>query len=382
MKALSTTLPWLVLSQRLQAASSVHRDELLSVQRLRGLVVLMVLIVHIEDIAMKMPGWGNVHGTYARAFGYSAPDLFFVISGFIMSHITFSQPFEPRRWLLSRFIRIYPLFFLFCLLATVLWLINPAMTMGSGNHTWSSVLLSWLAWPQAGLPLLFIGWTLEHEIVFYATVFFTASVLGRERLLPVMLTLSALAAVRWWWTHQGGAPWWDWHLTSLFIWQFTLGVLVHHTLDRLARWPAWAWCVLAVLCGASAVLWAHPGAINEEHPVRVITFGLTYACVLIAWLVHERKQRLQGTFRAQRDAWVWAGDASYSLYLTHPFVLATVGKALALMHLAPWAQWLCVLVVTGLVLSTGMLVHLLLERPIIDFGRRLTRRPIQRAQTP
>lgn len=382
MKALSISPSWMTLGQRWQAASTVHRDELLSVQRLRGLAVLMVLIVHIEDIAMKMPDWGLVHSLYARAFGYSAPDLFFVISGFIMSHITFSQPFEPRRWLLSRFIRIYPLFFIFCLMATTLWLINPAMTMGSGNHNWPSVILSWMAWPQAGLPLLFIGWTLEHEIVFYATVFFTASVLGRQRLLPVMLLLSTVAGVRWWWGHQGGTTWWDWHLTSLFIWQFTLGVLVHHTLDRLARVPACGWCVMAVACGSAAVAWAQPGAINEEHPVRVLTFGLTYACVLTAWLVHERRQRQHGTFRARRDALVWAGDASYSLYLTHPFVLATVGKALVWMHLAPWAQWLCVLVITGLVLSAGMLVHLLLERPIIDFGRRITRKSASRALTP
>ena len=204
----------------------VHKGELLSVQRLRGVAVVMVIIVHVEDVARHLPGWSDVHTLYSRHLGYSAADLFFVISGFIMAYITFTRPFDPRSWAISRFIRIYPMYVLFSLLVMMLWLYDPRMTMGTGEQSWPRVLTSLVGLPQAGLPLLFVGWTVEHEIVFYTVVFLTATFLGRERLPLVMGGLSALALARWALQTATGVEIWDWHLASPYMIQFTLGVLV------------------------------------------------------------------------------------------------------------------------------------------------------------
>lgn len=64
------------------------------------------------------------------------------------------------------------------------------MTMGSGKQSWTSVLLSFAGFPQAGSPLLSVGCTIQHEIVFYVIIFLTALYLGHEKLPWVMCAFS------------------------------------------------------------------------------------------------------------------------------------------------------------------------------------------------
>ena len=230
---------------------AVAKGELLSVQRLRGLAVLMVLVVHVEDIGRKLPVMADFHSTYAMRVGYSAPDLFFVISGFIMTYVSAGGTFRPKRWVLSRVFRIVPLYVLFTGLVVLMWLYSPSMTMGSGSHDWASALKSMLMLPQAGLPILFVGWTLEHEIVFYTIVFLVMRFSTLNALPWVMVTLSVLALAKWALRVYGGIDFWDYHLFSLFIIQFTIGVGVFKIYERARAWGFWppfvAGCVLLLL---------------------------------------------------------------------------------------------------------------------------------------
>ncbi|MDD0841197.1 acyltransferase family protein [Pseudomonas sp. Gutcm_11s] len=351
----------------------VHRGELLSVQRLRGLAVFMVLIVHALDVAHKLPGWEQAGRLYIDRLGYSAPDMFFVISGFIMSYITFTTRFEPRRWLISRFFRIFPLYMFFTGLLVMLWLYNPSMTMGSGEHDWGSVTQSLLMLPQERLPLLFVGWTVEHELVFYATVFLVARFLGSRWLLAVMLGLSALALGKWCLQAWGGVSFWDFHVLSLYMLQFTMGALVYRHWEWLRRFGQWRPLALAAVLVVLGMLFAESGEINQENPIRVLAFGGAYSLLLLTLLNREKVQREAGRQWTQRDIMVRMGDASYSIYLTHPFVLGVFGTLY--LYLMPSASTAWMLVVASFLatLAVGMAAHVLLEKPIIEIGKRLSK---------
>lgn len=358
---------------RALATPVVHKGELLSVQRLRGLAVLMVLVFHVEDIARKLPGWEHVHTTYSALVGYSAPDMFFVISGFIMSYITFTTRFEPRRWLLSRFFRIFPMYVFFTGLVLVLWLYNPAMTMGSGAHDWGSIARSLLMLPQAGLPLLFVGWTVEHELVFYATVFLVARFLPVQWLYGVMLTLSVLALGKWLLQQHAGIQFWDYHILSLYMIQFTIGAFIYRFWTQ-AEVLGWKLPLLlsAIFLGLG-MRYAESGLINEELPARVLSFGFAYGMLLLALLNLEKSQRDAGRQWQKRDWLVWCGDASYSIYLSHPFVLALFGKLYPHLHLSDGLA-MVVAILSGLtVVAVGMVTHILLEKPVIEIGKRLSK---------
>ena len=359
------------------AQPPIHKAELLCVQRMRGIAVLMVLVVHLEDVAMRLPQWTQGHSFFSRHIGYSGPDMFFVISGFIMSYITFSSPFKPRRWLISRFIRIYPMYVVFTLMAATIWLHDPNMTMGSGPQTASTVLQSALILPQAGLPLIFVGWTVEHEIVFYAIVFLTAYALRPQWLLGVLWLLSGLAAVRWLYQAATGAQIWDLHLTSLFMVQFAMGASVYKYWVAHPR-NAWAWpAVLALGFFMAGVLFAQSGSINQEQPLRVVTFGAAYSFALLALLNLERARKAAGLVVTRRDPLVWVGDASYAIYLSHPFILAGFGKLFPHLETAPATNFLYLGAAAAATLGLGLLTHFLLERPIIELGKTLSgrRRP-------
>lgn len=352
----------------------VHRGELLSVQRLRGIAVLMVLVVHAEDIARKLPALASFHSLYSARIGYSAPDLFFVISGFIMTYVTVGSEFRPRRWLLGRFFRIVPLYVFFTFLAMLLWLHNPNMTMGSGAHDWGSVIRSLLMLPQAGLPLLFVGWTVEHELVFYAVVFMVARYLGMAALPWVMAALSLGAVAKWALRTYAGIELWDFHLFSLYVVQFAMGVMVYQLWSRERFNGVAAPLLLGCLLMALGGLFAHSGEINREQLVRVLAFGGAFACFLHGLLNLERRLRAKGHAPQRRDFLVQVGDASYSIYLTHPFVLASCGKLFQVVNVSPAISVVLALSAGLSTLLVGFATHILIEKPIIEMGKRLTRK--------
>ncbi len=352
----------------------VHKGELLSVQRLRGLAVIMVLVVHMEDVARHLAGWGGMHSLYSLKLGYSAADLFFVISGFIMAYITFTRPFDARSWAISRFIRIYPMYVLFSLVAVAVWLYDPRMTMGTGQQYWSRVLMSVAALPQADLPLLYVGWTVEHEVLFYSVVFVVAALLGRDRLPAVMLGLSGLAVARWLLQATTGIEVWDWHLASPYLLQFTMGVLVYRYWGRLVR-LGWKWplAFFAVMLPFAMTL-SHSGTINREPILRIVLFGLAYTGLLLAFLNHERQAREAGHHASRRDPLVWMGDCSYSIYLTHAFVLGAFAKLFPMVGSSPWSQWGAIGGAALTTLAVGLTTHVLLERQVMELGHWLSHR--------
>ncbi len=351
-------------------APTFHRSELMSIQWLRGFAVVMVLIYHVEDLARTVPDFANFHSFWMR-FGYSAPDLFFVISGFIMSYVTFGMKFEPKRWLISRFIRIYPVYIFFTAIACTVWLIAPSMTMGSGEHTWGTVLKSFLIFPQDRLPLIFVGWTVEHEIVFYALVFLVASFGGGLRgLLWVTGILSFLGAARW--LVKDDIAWinfWDYHFLSLYMIEFFMGVLCFRYRESLQKLGFHTPLMAAIVLFIAGGLFATSAPINQETLPRVLLFGSSFCMLMQAalnWEVARRAKVGDAYPPKKRPLLVQIGDASYSVYLLHPFVLSAGGKILAIMGLSGIAALVGVVTFGCATIICGLIFYTLIEKPFLQ----------------
>jgi exopolysaccharide production protein ExoZ len=359
---------------------SSHRGELLSVQWLRGLAVLMVLVYHVEDALRLFPGFGTFETLWVH-LGYSAPDLFFVISGFIMCYVTFGMKFEPKRWLVSRFIRIYPLYMAFTFLAFLVWTVNPAMTMGAGEQTPETIVKSFLIVPQAGLPLVFVGWTVEHEIVFYFLVFVVATLGGKSRALINMIGgLSVLASLRW--LLKDTYPildFWDFHFLSLFMVQFLIGALVFQHMDRLKRWGSLKPALFALTLFIFGGFACESGTINHENLPRVVVFGLVYGLLLLAGINYELRRREtlgEAHYQQARPFMVKVGDASYSLYLLHPFALSAGGKILKFAGTSGSIAAVTVSLLGVATLYAGLWFYALVEKPFLQMMKKLTSRKI------
>src|SRR5262245_3827030 len=274
---------------------------------------------HLHSQSAQHLGAGLVPGICR--FGHLGVDFFFVLSGFIIQHVHGGDAGRPERagdYLWRRITRIWPLLALLTTLKLVYMLASGAGVRAE-KFELGVIVASYLCLPLPGWPVLDVAWTLEHEALFYA-LFLVPILLGRGAwrvLLAAWLALIVLVLA-------GGAPpsFPVSFLASPLNAEFLLGIAACIACQRLALAPRRAAGLLALgLALGGFGFWLYTFArTSEEKSVRlVLAVGLTL--VIVASVALERAGRL----RAPRVLKA-LGDASYSLYLWHGFV---VGSALA-----------------------------------------------------
>src|ERR1700730_256703 len=152
-------------------------------QILRTVAVFLVAWLHAGQ---SLDGWRIIDLPHFTAFGV---DIFFVISGFIMSSVllrTRQAPGIPAMWgfLKRRLIRIFPIYWVFALLGAARLLHGHGFLLQ--NYFPSFLLLPGL-FPRYPLVVGF-SWTMIFEMFFYyalaATLLFTV-----RRAVPVSIAI-------------------------------------------------------------------------------------------------------------------------------------------------------------------------------------------------
>lgn len=287
-----------------------------SIQALRAVAAIGVVLGHVAQLEMRFlpdailgPVW---------FLGFSGVDLFFLISGFVMVHVTRSassaSPGQAGRFLFARITRIYPPYWLFTLAALAGFALFPGIgTRGLEDMSlWRSVLL----YPHTDLPILPIGWTLVHELYFYL-IFTGMLFLPRRFLAPgLVVWLAVVVAGGAVGIRQAGAlP--DLVFNPLTA-EFVLGCAIALFCPRGGRVAGWSALAAGVTLFTVAGIIIAPQS-HENLPadwLRVGTQGVPCALLAYGIITLERV----GVFRSPR--WLVAiGDWSYSLYLSHILVL-------------------------------------------------------------
>src|SRR3984957_14335543 len=173
---------------RFETANS--RSEFFSIQYLRAFAALSVLFTHVLQWPL-----GELNFALLKT-GRLGVEVFFVISGFIMTMIAGDGGFRPGRFLSRRALRIVPAYWAATFLITALALALPSQfrtTVPTLEGLIKSLLFIPSLHPKA--PLLLLGWTLDFEAFFYvvfACLFFLASEL---RTLALCVLFAALVAI-------------------------------------------------------------------------------------------------------------------------------------------------------------------------------------------
>lgn len=131
--------------------------EIRKLNTLRGLAALVVFITHFSDIT----NWLN--GTLGGGSGAYGVMLFFLLSGFLMSHLYLTQEFSKvniKHYLLARIARVVPLFLVIVLSSYVLSLIGNDSLY---NIPDTNALISHLLFLYGDSIL----WSIPPEIQFY-----------------------------------------------------------------------------------------------------------------------------------------------------------------------------------------------------------------------
>ena len=282
--------------------------ELQSIQALRALAATTVIFAHVRFI--NRGGFGV--------------NIFFVISGFIICYIS---SLNPSNFWLKRIFRIVPLYWAGTLGVFSIALVAPSL-LNSTTSRPDELLKSLFFipfWKESGhlAPVLFLGWTLEYEMFFYLVF---AAALAINTKLAGWIAIAMLAVV----ATVGHVA----HPTSTFlsfyshpiIMEFALGILAFYAWQNwkpaLVRFPLSLAVLISVACYAF-FFWIDRGFPPIIHFARILPGfvsqgGLGFV-ILMCFLSMEGKI----TF----PRWVLAvGDASYSLYLFHPYIVQLVSK--------------------------------------------------------
>jgi exopolysaccharide production protein ExoZ len=279
-----------------------------AVQYLRGFAALAVFLFHVSSLTVAT--WGpNAAGI--DHVGAAGVDLFFVISGFVMAMIVARPgPFRAGDFLLRRFARVVPGYYLATSGVFVLALLAPSVlksTTADGFMLLRS--LAFFPWPDAHgsmAPLLLVGWTLNYEIFFYALVLLVAGLFGDRRLYGVITLLCALVLVGWIFhpMHPTAA-----FYTDSILLEFAFGILVWRLYRLLTGERAETVSFVVFVSGVVFFALQHE---RDPGVYRTLTWGVPSAMILFGGL------RVMN-FRSGSMAAL--GDWSYAFYLTHLFVI-------------------------------------------------------------
>jgi exopolysaccharide production protein ExoZ len=301
--------------------------------------------------------------------------LFFVISGFIMvatSWNAFGTPGAALAFMKRRIIRIVPLYWLLTTVAVVGVFFVPSM-LNVPVLDPLYVVASYLFWPVTRInglvrPIANLGWTLNLEMMFY--VIFTVSLLFNRRMGMILAIgfLTAFTAIQMTgiFSTSGALS-----STPLNFWadpiiiNFILGMIFAVFYKRGFRFTQLQSLGLFAVSAVLAIIAFNNESIIASYPENSF-FSRTANTVppLFLFLACALGPQLNEAKKAWRPA-LLIGDASYSLYLIHPFALRAFSKIwvkVVGVHLPIWSFTVACLM---LAVTVGLACYYLAERPLL-----------------
>lgn len=296
-----------------------------SIQLLRAIAVLLVVHCHVLDLQLYSRRIAlQQNFFYLQDFGAAGVDIFFVVSGFIITVIsTRYTNGTGGLFFVKRIVRVVPLYWL------VTWLIAMfAHFYWNNQYSFYSILTTLVFFPFLNpapltTPVLFQGWTLSFELLFYSLTTL-ALVNGRKKyMLFTALFFVVCIILRYavgidnvFFNFAGngimlefilGVVAGQWYLSGP---QFTI------RLAYIIFFAGVAGFFISIIAGYNFISEA-PATINGSLSLqRSLIWGLPSFMMILGLAMREKAGVLRIPF-----FWISIGNASYSIYLLHPFLL-------------------------------------------------------------
>jgi peptidoglycan/LPS O-acetylase OafA/YrhL len=301
------------------AGSAVLPKFMPAIDGLRAFAVIAVVLVHISWPLMEDPLAAKLHVAGLVRWGWAGVDLFFVISGFLITGILLDSKGSPhyfRNFYIRRALRIWPLYYAVLVAVLVIYpLIHPAGSMVHKTAPWYWYVFYLQNFKAFDSRLLGVTWSLAVEEQFYVSWPFIVMSLSRKNLARLIISLLFLAPIFRFFLHS------DYPVMTfcrmdgilagslLALWLRSADV----SLLRLRRVAT----VLLVVGGVGSV-WLLKTA--DQESVLVYSFLAAAFSGLLCFAAFDRM--LPQPFRLVLEYnWVrYVGKISYAIYLFHPIV--------------------------------------------------------------
>lgn len=328
----------------------------LSIQYLRAAAALMVVAFHAFFEASQF-GYGG-HGQDVLTSGV---DVFFVISGFIMWYTTFPAAMTPLAFFRRRITRIVPLYWTLTSVVVAVLLIHPGYVR-SMRFQLHHVIASYLfipavhpLFPNRMEPVLTPGWTLNYEMFFYLLFGVCLTVPRRWRHFAVVGAITAVASLSVFRFPYPSLP--GFYCSSIIL-EFAGGVILGYLLTRGVSLPSGN----AILLFAAGVLGlAAMSFFRDSGLPRALIWGVPAMAIVSGAVFYEQVGGLPDLSVPRL-----LGDASYSIYLSHPILLSAFSQFWREAGLAdlPGAVPIFIALCIVLAAAGGVAVYYCIELPL------------------
>ncbi|HEX5455233.1 MAG TPA: acyltransferase [Stellaceae bacterium] len=329
------------------------RTELPGLTPLRGIAALAVVFFHVDNLAAHWAG-GSM-GIWTR--GYLAVDLFFMLSGFVLSHV-YGERLHNRNWrelrqfFWARACRLYPAG---VFTTTILLLVYAETQLNARTKTeliaaFFQVQIPWFSELHINPP----SWSVSAEVYAYLLFPFILWCMPRlRRSGMIVLVLMLLAEIAF--TAADRRTGWEggWRALVRALPEFVVGIFAYRAYRNATFERFWRHDITLISTLGAIILALMIGL--PDGPIVILLLALLLSTVsnsgILAAPINARPLR-------------WMGDISYSVYIFQivPEVLAVRVSGVFVRHGlgGMWFESFAIL----LVLASGILVHRCVDVPI------------------
>lgn len=338
---------------------------------LRGFLALSVFVFHlvVTHQFIETGNWGVPDSRFYALLGPVGVSLFFMITGFLFWGKMLRLKGRPR-WhelYIGRIFRIGPIYLVVVIIMLVIVFSRTGLVLNEPLGIVISSVLQWLSLGivdtqpnvngyKASHVLAGVTWTIWYEWVFYASLLATAYFSrGKSHLLFVVtaLILCLISKTFLYLDAMGFAV--------LFLTGMAIASLLHMGIKL--RIPKNISSTLALSSLAIIFTISQSGYSTFTAILLALFFYLVCSgSSLFGLLTLTASQRM--------------GNISYSLYLMQGLILTSVFSIEPIRNLAMASShmyWLIGILSVSILFISAVLGYIFIERPGIDFGKRLTK---------
>ncbi|MDX5371658.1 MAG: acyltransferase [Pseudomonadaceae bacterium] len=354
----------------IHSTMSITPENFTNITLLRAVAALMVVYDHLFcDIPMRhfnmaafpAPAIQEFITTplgIIQDFGWIGVAIFFIISGFIITHVALRE--SQAEFLIKRIFRIYPPLIIAILLACAAAIVTSDKTYSTREILSAFTLTNYWQYPQT--LILGVAWTLAVEIIFYLFTFMLLPLLKKKPAFAVAIQLIAICAI-YILSKDYGHSFFLFSASAAYIPYLIIGQITYFLYSKLFSPQLFA----AYLAASYAAVFYGIHLIHKSFaPVEnsyLINFVYAYfvfaGCLML-------KERIEPGRLIRAIA-----DCSYSIYLLH----GTIGITFILLisrhyNLDSAARiTLTAIIATGLSIAAAWLSYRLIEQPSIRAAR-------------
>ena len=346
-------------SQGIHSGSSKGRIR--GLDSLRGLAAFGVMLFHYSFMYDVQYGFKEAR-TFQFGKGVYGVQLFFLISGFVI-FMTVEKTRRPIDFVITRFARLYPSYWLaltLTTLAVIFWPGPEMSSIGLGRLARRAIanLMMFQGWFGV-TPIDGVYWTLQIELTFYVIMFLLLCTKNLDKTVLVLTALVFLGVVQSlcspWFNHS-----WAGRVRSILALDYLHILLIGVLLFQLRRGFRLDYLVLIALL---ILVPFSQRRVYQNPPEEVLVTAVFTVIVFLAttnrlpWLEHK--------------SLVFLGTISYTLYLIHNEIGQRLIYMLDRRHVNHDLA-IVVTIVSIIVLASAM--SFLVEQPAIRVIRQLTGR--------